>query len=472
MAENKKQSLIEEALNEINQLNESMKSNTKEILRSIAIEEINGVVNESLNEDFDNEDEDFSDDAEAGDELDVDTPSADAEENDVDAESGEAEEVEFDADTEDAIAVSDEEGSEEGSEDYAEEEEDTDFEYDFTNASDDEVIAVFKKLSNDDEFEIISDKEVHIKDPESGSEYQVKFNEKEEAIEAPVADMDSPVETGIEDEAPVGDVETSIDTEVSDDEDVEYEVEFDDEEEEEVEEGVNEDIVRGAGHDTHVSGGSMPSGDIEGQKAPIDSDSGDNLEGGFDDDAVSHANAEGPMVMEDEDEEINEEELDESIPVGNAEARRVPGKNTPIKGAGAKSISEAKYNKLKEGYDALVKENGEFKSALKQFRQMLSEVGVYNTNLTYATKIFTEQSTTQEEKKNILKRFDDEATTIKESKKVYKSVLESLNKKPTIQESVGNKLNNDNLASSKSQINETTAYEDASTVKMRKLMGL
>jgi hypothetical protein len=470
MAEENKKSIIEEALNEIAQLQEAMKGNTEEILRSVAREEISGTVNESLHEDELDNEEDFSTDAEGGDELDIDTPSADAEEEEVESseEFGSEEEGE-DLSTElgSEEAVDDFSSVEDSEESYGEEE-GTDMEYDFTNSSDEDIISVFKKLSGEDEIEVIDDNEVHITDPESGSEYHIKMNSpeataSEEEIEAPMADMDMTPEVGPEEE------------EVAGDEEVEYEIDLggdeEETEEEEVEEGVNEDIVRGAGHDEYLKDASMESGDIEGTKAPVDTDLGDNLTGGFDDDAVKHANAEGPMVMEDEAEEIEEsEELDESIPVGNAEGRRVPGKNTPIKGAGAKSLQESEeYKKLKNEYSALVKENQEFKKALKQFRGLLSEVGKYNTNLTYATKIFTEHSTTKEEKRNILKRFDEEATSLKESKKVYKSIVEGLKSKPTMNESVSKKLSDDALTTSHSQINESTAYQ-AETSRIQELM--
>jgi len=69
-------------------------------------------------------------------------------------------------------------------------------------------------------------------------------------------------------------------------------------------------------------------------------------------------------------------------------------------------------------------------------------------------------------------RFDNEASTIKESKKVYKSVLDGLtNKTNTIKETVGNKLSGEPKTSSKSQINESTAYVDESTKRMLDLMN-
>ena len=50
--------------------------------------------------------------------------------------------------------------------------------------------------------------------------------------------------------------------------------------------------------------------------------------------------------------------------------------------------------------------NEEYKGALKQFRTMLAETVVFNSNLTYVTKLFMEHSTTKVEKDSIFKRFE------------------------------------------------------------------
>jgi hypothetical protein len=65
--------------------------------------------------------------------------------------------------------------------------------------------------------------------------------------------------------------------------------------------------------------------------------------------------------------------------------------------------------------DMLKSKNEEYRKALNVFRDKLNEVAVFNSNLAYATRLFTEHSTTKQEKINILRRFDG-AETIKESK--------------------------------------------------------
>jgi hypothetical protein len=62
---------------------------------------------------------------------------------------------------------------------------------------------------------------------------------------------------------------------------------------------------------------------------------------------------------------------------------------------------------------------------LNIFRDKLNEVAVFNSNLAYATRLFTEHSTSKQEKINILRRFDS-AESLKESKALYKTIKEEL----------------------------------------------
>lgn len=451
MSHNNKKTVIEEAFLDIDRIQEALNSNAKEILRSVAIGEIESVVKESINEDlYDEEDVDTDvadDDAEADVDVATDEPAE------------EPENGEDEMDDNDDLDNLDMDAEEGGDEDYGAEEGGEDYEMDMTGASNDEVLAVYKKLSGDDEIEIVSDDEVIIKDPVSGAEYQVKFGGMAQEAGEPEMGDELPMDGGDD----LGDDDME--------EGAVYEVALEDGEE------MTEDIVRGKGHDKHLANGTMPSGDIEGTKAPEDADSGDNLEGGFDDDAVKHANAEGPMVMGEneeleEGEEMEDEAIEEAIPVGNAQGRRLPGKETPIKGAGAKSLEEtiAKYEAVLAEAKQLKAENEAFKVSLNKLRGMLGEAVVFNTNLVNVTKLFTEHATTLSEKKQIIDRFDNEAKTIKESKKLYKTISTELtNKKPMV-ESVENKIIKENASSTSNQLIESTVYVDPSTQRIKDLM--
>ena len=87
---------------------------------------------------------------------------------------------------------------------------------------------------------------------------------------------------------------------------------------------------------------------------------------------------------------------------------------------------------LKEDYNKMV-------DALKEFRQKLNEVAVFNSNLTYTVRLFTEHSTTKSEKVDIIKRFD-ESKSLKESKITYKNLVKEISKTKTpIKESIEDK---------------------------------
>ena len=70
---------------------------------------------------------------------------------------------------------------------------------------------------------------------------------------------------------------------------------------------------------------------------------------------------------------------------------------------------------------------------------------MFNTNLAYVNRLFTEHSTTKNEKMGILKRFDS-AESIKESKTIYKSIKGELENKKPITESVEDKVNKTELS--------------------------
>ena len=106
------------------------------------------------------------------------------------------------------------------------------------------------------------------------------------------------------------------------------------------------------------------------------------------------------------------------------------------------------------------------------FRDKLNEVGVFNSNLAYVTRLFTEHSTTKHEKINILKRFDG-VNTLKGSKGLYKVIKESLSQKvvkktKTISESV-QKITK--TPTSGGKLLESKVYENPQFSRMKDLMS-
>ena len=133
------------------------------------------------------------------------------------------------------------------------------------------------------------------------------------------------------------------------------------------------------------------------------------------------------------------------------------------------------YNLLKEEVETLKVKNSDYKKALTTFRDKLNEVGVFNSNLAYVTRLFTEHSTTKKEKINVLKRFDG-VNTLKGSKQLYKVIKEELSQEvakkttKTISESVEQKITK-SPTSGGSKLLESKVYENPQFSRMKDLMS-
>ena len=120
----------------------------------------------------------------------------------------------------------------------------------------------------------------------------------------------------------------------------------------------------------------------------------------------------------------------------------------------------------------LKSKNEEYRKALNVFRDKLNEVAVFNSNLAYATRLFTEHSTTKQEKINILRRFDG-AETIKESKTLYKVIKDELsnkNESQVVKESVEVKINRTPSTGAVNLI-ESKTYENPQFLRMKDIMN-
>lgn len=421
-----KKSILEEALLDINKIQEALNANTKEILRSVAKEEIDSVVKESLmdvkEEEYEEEDLDANtDDTElgAGEELGL------SGEEDIDA-SDDLEDIEGSEEVEPEM------GSEMGMDADALGGDDMDM----TASSDDEVIAIYKKLSGEDEIEIVGD-EIHLNVSEPG-EYVVKMNGGSPAGEE--MDSDDLDLDGLGDEEEMGDEESD---------DIDYEIELGDEEEEE--EGESEE---------HEAGESP------------------EFEAG-EEEEESEEEAEEAEEEEEETEEL-EENLGHTRGYAGRQGQKMHGaahipsskESLEESKAAKKLVSETtvKYNNLLTEAKKLKVENEEFRKALKEFRTKLVETVVFNSNLTYVTRILMEHSTTKAEKQTIIKRFDEEVSNLKESKNLYKSIVSGLESRKPISESVESKLIKEVTTGSSKQLNESTAYVDPSTKRIIDLM--
>lgn len=436
----KKKSIIEESLLEFKTIEDALKANTKEILASTMKEEIEKVVRESLEEQEeeveDNEELEGLDDEmeelpageeEAGEDLEdldleLDDEEGDAE-AELDLELGDEEESE-----ELELPMGDEEGEEPEMElgdtegmladlgdmemDGEELDMDMEDELDLTNASDEEVLKVFKKMGDDDEIEVVKDEEgISLKDNQTGAEYYIKESDEE-------------LEEGKLCEGCGSYGESEEDEEVSE---TIYEVELDEDmyeaymESKEMEEGEEKEMEEGK----HLEEDKLRRHRKDGKQRYH----GARL-------AAESRRTRKPRITE---------------------SRR------------PSNVRKESYEKLLKEYKELKAKNGEYKEALKVFKTKINEVALFNQNLAHVTKLFTEHSTTKKEKMTILGRFD-EIETIKESKSLYKTIAAELTEKSPITESVDRKVNK-TIDSSKSNLNESTAYVDPQINKIKDLMN-
>ena len=126
-----------------------------------------------------------------------------------------------------------------------------------------------------------------------------------------------------------------------------------------------------------------------------------------------------------------------------------------------------------EELEILKTKNEEYRNALNVFREKLNEVAVFNSNLAYATRLFTEHSTTKQEKINILRRFDN-VETLKESKSLYKSLKDEFSSEKTkensINESFEKSVTKTPVSGSAVNLIESKTYENPQFLRMKDLM--
>ena len=127
---------------------------------------------------------------------------------------------------------------------------------------------------------------------------------------------------------------------------------------------------------------------------------------------------------------------------------------------------------LKQEIEVLKEKNEEYRKALNVFREKLNEVAVFNSNLAYATRLFTEHSTSKTEKINILRRFDD-VESLKESKSLYTSIKNELSQDTTkvVTESIERKIDKTASTGSATNLIESKTYENPQFLRMKDLMS-
>ncbi len=480
-----KKPIYEEALLDLKRIQEALNANTKEILRSVAKEEIDGVVKESLNE------SDYEEEAVDGEGDDSETPESPEVDGASSDDAGEAESSEAGAEDEpESIGGDDDTQIPPPAEVGADDQEagmDADAfggdELDMTGASDDDVIAIYKKLSGDDEIEIIGD-EIHLKISEPG-EYIVKKG----GLGGPAGGEDEfggedelGSEIGAEDSAEIGsEIGTEDGAEIGAEDGSEIGAE--DGAEDGAEEGDEEGDEEGVTYEIDMADDDQEDKPIHEDKKGAINDKFKPFKKGKAKDEIEESEEDVESIAEtkEEDDDVVEEKIAVGTNAASGNRDIYQSTNAPhLKKSSHDAVkkesitskksvvseAEVKYKKLLTEATQLKNENEEFRQALKKFRSMLVETVVFNSNLSYVTKLFMEHSTTKDEKKKIILRFDEEVTNLKDSKKLYKTIASELGTRKPINEAVENKIIREVTSSTSKQLNEATAYVDPSTQRI------
>jgi hypothetical protein len=519
MQENK--NLVQEALIQMKNVEEAIAQNAKGILASTMKEEINQLVKESLSE------QNMEDEIELDTDIDTDMPV----DNDDDMEM----DMEFDMDM----------GMDMDSEESP---------IDLTDASDEEILKVFKAMSDEDGIIVKKDDdEIHLKDDEADTEYLIKLGEseedEEELDETMIDEMDD-MDVDTEDVINAifskdGDVE---DFDMDQDEEVMYEIEFDseddmmeeedddmmEEEDDDMMEEEDDDMMEQEDEDEDldesynhrravreakstvkpkgVGIGSGPKFTYKGKttggfkedkkegpktmgtgKPKFEYKKGENMEQKSK--VVKAETKEGNYGMNKGDKsKTMKGKEDFTTKKGDTLKRKAFEKEETKEAARTYGMGSKEGRGLRKGItnnrnyvygkngvkvestesevNVLREKNEEYRKALNIFREKLNEVAIFNSNLAYATRLFTEHSTTKKEKINILRRFDN-VDTLKESKSLYRSIKDELSKTEStpINESVETKLNKGVSTGSSTTLIESKTYENPQFLRMKDLMS-
>jgi len=504
--------LVEETLIQIQNLEEVINENAKEILASTMKEEISELVKESMKQDETDKESEFTEEMTEADEED------------------ETEEIEMDFDTEED---SDESEELEDSEDEMEMDLDMDDEMemdsdledetdviDLTSASDEEILKVFKSMSAEDEITVTKDGDyIHLTDEDDEYLIQTEGELETELEEGWESEEEQELEEsdwgGNEHDFKrrkghkIGDVDGHYKDYESDEELEEtiYEISFDDsedfdsEEEYDFEEDLEDFDEKSEFYSEmeestsihekydHKKGSKSVKPKVgKGAKTGSASKfSYKNNKGGFKEempkaDPTKFAGKVKKFEFKETDLSAASEKEAKAFASKKSEtkeASRTYGmgwrKDALPKGARAGSKqARMRTESVMDEVEMLRSKNEEYRKALNLFREKLNEVAVFNSNLAYATRLFTEHSTSKQEKINILRRFDS-AETLKESKALYKTIKDELLSDNTVTKSINESIERviEREPQSGSAINliESKTYENPQFLRMKDIMA-
>jgi hypothetical protein len=170
----------------------------------------------------------------------------------------------------------------------------------------------------------------------------------------------------------------------------------------------------------------------------------------------------------DEEEEVEEEETHKIEATEAARTKSNPhGNKNGMNRAGLPSKKKYKAGSgvfgINEEVEKLKKQNSEYKKALVLFKDKLNEVAVFNANLAYAVRLFTEHTTTKQEKLDIMKRFD----TDKQKEMIMIDYNETKQNAMSMRNSLNSNSNNGDMKKQTSDLQSHFPYSNKGDVIVR-----
>jgi hypothetical protein len=476
MSNRKSESLVEEALLQMKSIEEAISENAKGILASTMKQEIGELVRESI----------------MGSKKSLKEQSQGGEQPQGSEEEGEEVEVSGEEEVEALPAPSTDNGMEGAPEGPTEELPPLDM----TKSPMSDVMKVFKAMGDEDGFIIQKDGNyVHLKDGKANTEYLISMevDEPEMPAEQPVENMaeNTTYELVFEDDSMANEMDYNEDMDMDEmdynegmghmsmdemdyNEDMDMNETYMDEMDYNEEMGMDEMYMDEMDYNEDMG--------MDEEVYEIDQESLENV--------VEAFKAKGKIgklktniypsklkhgVTETDEDEISDGWMDEEEDddVEATEAARTYG-NGSKKGRGLRKAITPNRNLTFESreLETLREKNEEYRKALDFFRNKLNEVAIFNSNLAYATRLFTEHSTTKQEKINILRRFDT-VESLKESKSLYRTIKEEIGESPSsmMNESIAQKVVKTPSNGSASNLIESKAYENPQFMRMKDLMN-
>ena len=496
----KEKNLVEDALIQMKNLEEAVAENAKGILASTMKQEIKELVKESIVSEQGDDDEEIGTDDEMDMDMDVDSD----DEMDMDMDSDD--EMDMDMDSEDEMDMDMDMDSDMSDTEMSDDEV---IDLSGSDISDEDLLKVFLAMDENDGVIVKKDNNmINLKDDNTDKEYMIQMESAEEDYDMEMGeDYDMEMEeddmemteeemdmmVGEEDEMDMDmdtdnmDIDSIIDSvfskdvgsmEESDNEEVVYEIEMDEDEIEMDEEDMmdEEDEFQMESTKPKIGKGAKIGKPKFSYKKPS---------GGFKEDMKKGTRGVGmgkpKFEFKEGKKDISDVVKKEMTPFKKKEtkeAARTYGMGSKS-GRGLRKGITPNRNLTFEGNERnleqiqiLREKNEEYRKALNVFRDKLNEVATFNSNLAYATRLFTEHSTSKQEKINILRRFDG-VESIKESKNLYRTIKSELTStnKTSITESIGEKIEKTPSSGSASTLIESKTYENPQFLRMKDIMS-